>query len=378
MGWAEKLPSGSWRALYRDRSGKRRSAGTFPHKKAAENAATIAEDAARKVGWRDPNAGAMLWGDWFDAWWPTRGVEAGTAARDLGRFKKHILPEWSDVPLADITRHDVKAWATSLGADVSPATVKRILSNFSGSLAAAVDAEKLRDNPASRIPIAAGETDEMRFLTLNEYAALDHAFQNPYDRALAALLVGTGARWGEGVGIHLPRLDIRRGALRIAETWDDAMGRVKPWPKGRRIRTVPVPDWTIELLEPIIGDRTAGLLFDRGNGRPPISSNWRQRVWLPALERAEIGHLRIHDLRHTYASWLIQDGVPLARVGKLMGHVSPVTTQRYAHLVDEDMTGILRALPRPTRGADVGQPAAPVRITSIAPTKRGTSKSRGA
>lgn len=357
MGWAEELPSGKYRAVYRDRLGRRRSAGTFPHKRAAQKAADVAEDEARKIGWRDPNAGEMPWGAWFDIWFPTRGVEPGTAMRDRYRIDKHIAPHWAGTPLGAITRHDVKAWVTDLSATLAPASVYRVLSTFSASLAAAVDAELLTDNPAYKIRIASGETDSMRFLTLAEFNALYDAMPTFRDRALTALLAGTGARWGEGVGIQLPRLDMRRGVLRIAETWDNATQSVKAYPKDREPRSVPVPDWVMDELVPIVDGRTNGLLFDTGNGRPPIASNWRQRVWVPALEHAELGHVRIHDLRHTYASWLIQDGIPLAEVGRLMGHASTATTARYAHLAEQDNTRILRALPNPTRGADVGHEA---------------------
>jgi len=351
MGWAEKLPSGNYRAVFRDRHGKARSAGTFPHKRAAQKAADVAEEEARKTGYRDPRAGELAWGDWLETWFPTRGVEPGTAMRDRYRIDKHLTPQWSTTPLAAITRHDIKAWVTDLSASMAPASVYRVLSTFSASLAAAVDAELLTDNPAQRVRVTSGQTDPMRFLTLDEYDAMP-TFR---DRALVALLAGTGARWGEGVGVQLPRLDLRRGTLRIAEVWDNAMQRVKDYPKGRKIRDVPVPDWVGDELLPIVDDRKMGLLFDTGTGRPPIASNWRQRVWLPALEHAKLGHVRVHDLRHTYASWLIQDGIPLAEVGRLMGHVSTATTQRYAHLAEQDNSRILRALPNPARGADVGQ-----------------------
>lgn len=357
MPYTEKLPSGKYRALYRDNTGKRRSAGTFDHKKKAETAAAVAEAEARKLGWRDPAAGLKTWGEWSTAWWGSRAVEAGTLQRDKYRLDKYLVPRWRDVPLAHITRHEVKVWATELGANLAPASVQRILYLLSTSLTAAMDAELITTNPAYRIRIVKGETATERFLTRDEFSALLEQMQTQFDAAIVSFLVGTGARWGEGVGAQIKRLDIPRGNFRIAEVWDDAMHRQKPYPKGRKIRDVPIPGWVLDRVEPLIGDRAHGLVFEK-NGAPPDAHNWRARIWAPAVKRADVGHVRIHDLRHTYASWLIQDGVPLAEVGRLLGHVSPITTQRYAHLAEKDHTHILRALRDPSRGADVGQPEA--------------------
>jgi integrase len=59
------------------------------------------------------------------------------------------------------------------------------------------------------------------------------------------------------------------------------------------------------------------------------------QVWIRIRRRAAIPDVRIHDLRHSFASVAIQDGVPLHVIGKLLGHALPETTARYAHLADE-------------------------------------------
>lgn len=72
-------------------------------------------------------------------------------------------------------------------------------------------------------------------------------------------------------------------------------------------------------------------------------SRFRAR-WDAACRAAGVGHVRVHDLRHTYASWLLQSGVDLAEVGRLLGHTSPLTTQRYAHLAETPSAAVLEAL----------------------------------
>ena len=71
--------------------------------------------------------------------------------------------------------------------------------------------------------------------------------------------------------------------------------------------------------------------------------NWNRDLGVD-VKKSEIRQTRIHDLRHTYGSWLCQSGIPLRRIQKLMGHESITTTEQYAHLApstDEDIASIL-------------------------------------
>ena len=64
-----------------------------------------------------------------------------------------------------------------------------------------------------------------------------------------------------------------------------------------------------------------------------------------AVKRADLGHVRIHDLRHTFASFLVKNGVPLYHVSTLLGHSDIRITQRYAHLAPEHLHDVLKRLP---------------------------------
>lgn len=365
MGWAEKLPSGAWRALYRDRQGRRRSAGTFRLKAAAVRAAGAAEDDARRAGWRDPNAGLISWGEWCDAWLETRPVSAGTAARDASPLAKHVRPVWDDVPLVDITRQDVRAWAAKMRRDgLAASSVLRYLSVFSASLTAAVDANLIVVNPATRLKLPPASKGHERFLTEEEYGALV-AQLDDRDAAIANFLVGTGARWGEMAGLHLHRIDVERGMVGFVEVWDAKARSVKPYPKGKANREVPFLDW-VKATTPLTGTAKtcgldhlegrcrSGLVFPAAGGGVVDVANWTKRVWVHAVKDAGIGHVRVHDLRHTYASWLLQAGVSLAEVGRLLGHRSSATTERYAHLAQTPRAMIAAALPAPRVGQTWG------------------------
>lgn len=357
MAWTEKLPSGRWRGAYRLADGSKRSAGTFDHKRAAMNAAAAAEQEAGQLGWRDPRAALRTWGDWVTEWWPSRAVEPSTLLRDESRRTKHLDPQWGTVPLVDITRHDVKAWAADLlTSGMAPATVQRCVALLSASLVAAVDAEIITANPAARLRLANADNTRERYLTKDEAFRLLDEIPEGIPRAMAAMLFGTGLRWGEAAGATVQRLDSDAGVFRVAETWDDKLKQPKDYPKGRRRRTVPVPDWTLDHLEPLVVARRGGFIFLSADGTPLDHHNYRRRIWIPAVKRADLDDVHLHDARHTYASWLIQQGVPLEEVGRLLGHVSPLTTRRYAHLAETPSASVLGALSRPEpRGADVGQ-----------------------
>lgn len=336
-------PSKKYRGLYRDKDGKTRSAGTFVHKDRALAEAIKAEDAVSAPGWRDPKMGLKPWGEWAEVWWSTRTVEPGTLARQKSGLTKHLIPKWGDAPLAGISRQDVRAWAAELGrTSLSPSSVQRHVHLLSASLAAAVDAGLITANPAARLKLPSGQIDVHRYLTRDEADRLLDAIADPLSNLMVSTLLGTGLRWGEMIGLQVNRLDLARNTLRVAEVWDMTQRSLKAYPKGRKIREVPVPPWLVERLTPQVEGRSKGFVFERNDGVLPDYWNWRKEHWDSAA--ALVGKPRIHDLRHTYASWLIQDGVSLARVGQLLGHISPATTQVYAHLAEVKASDIFASI----------------------------------
>ena len=359
MAWAEKLPSGRWRGVYRDAAGRRRSLGeTFTHKPRAERASAAAEQQARRSVWADPDASRRTWGEWCEQWWSTRTVEPSTLVVDASRRRTHLDPRWGDVPIGAIRRHDVYAWVSDLSRrGVGASTVQRTVHLLSASLAAAVDAQVIDANPAARIKLSRGSQAQERFLTREEYRQLLDAMPTSYDQLVVNFLAFTGMRWGEMSGLHWNRVDVDRGVARVVEVFDEKTSTIKAYPKGRRVRDVPLPTWLLEELQSRPRQSGCGLPHVSGRCRSGLvlttqqqtvlrGSNW-SRVWRAAVGRADIGHVRIHDLRHTYASWLLQGGVPIARVGQLLGHASTATTAKYAHLDEAPSDQVLSVLSAP-------------------------------
>jgi integrase len=108
-------------------------------------------------------------------------------------------------------------------------------------------------------------------------------------------------------------------------------------PKSKRShRVVPVPPHTLEGMSVLMTGRPRdAIVFTAPHGGPVTDEHFRNRVWYPAIAAAGIRRFPPRIMRHTAASWLVQDGVLLYDVQQLLGHEDYATTQRYAHLAPD-------------------------------------------
>jgi integrase len=354
MAWKEQLPNGLYRACWRDDLGKRRSRGGFTQAAAAMRFAGEQESKGRRGETQAGQRRSPTWGAWSAEWLKLRTVEPSTARQDKVRLERYLVPQWAGVRLNRITQRDVQAWVNELAASdiagggrpLSAATVDRVLRLFSASMGEAVHAGLLPATPCVkvRLPVAAPSSE--RYLSRAEFDVVAQFLPEPYKTA-AKLLAGTGMRFGEMAGLHWNRVDLMRGNITVVETWDSAARRVKAYPKSKKPRVVPIPTWVADALADRPPESGAGCGLPHAVGRCRSSlvvaapgggaldgHNMGQRAWADATERAGLHGVRLHDLRHSYASWLVQDGLPLQEVQRLLGHASVVTTQRYSHFGD--------------------------------------------
>lgn len=287
---------------------------------------------------------------WFEQWDASRtGVEDETRDKDRSMYERHWKPALGALPLdlidktaiAGVVNHIAKKGNN--GKPYKDKTVRNYHGLLSGVLNAAVEEELIPKNPSQRMRLPRStehETEEMRFLTLDEFWTL-HAEIPDYWQPLVTTLAGTGIRWSEAEALTI-RDVLPDGRLRINKA---AKGRganryIGPpkSPKSRRTLTL-APEVT-EALTPLITDRPAtARLFVGPRGGPIRHRTFWSDIWYPAVERAglEEPRPRIHDLRHFHASRLLNQGWSMYIVQRRLGHESIVTTEsRYGHL-DIDM-----------------------------------------
>ena len=136
----------------------------------------------------------------------------------------------------------------------------------------------------------------------------------------------------------------------------------KPYPKDNEPRTMGLPQELVTQLTAHITDRglaSDDLLFATREGTPISRNTFRTRIWRPAVAASGIDFdIRVHDLRHADASWLLAGGSDLRSVMDRMGHAQITTTQKYLHTLPDADTKNLTALDR-IRNPVPGSPPEP-------------------
>lgn len=260
---------------------------------------------------------------------------------DLDLHLKPLL----DLQFSQLNRDRVAEWIRSLEvAGLSPTTIRRLTVQASSVQRAAIDAGLANTNPFTRHRTGRRDRDvrtQMHCLTHQEWAMLAATLPAGVYRDLATTLVGTGMRFGEATALKVANveLDADPPRLYVAQAWksDGANGWVLGPPKSLRSRrTITFGTVVAEALQRRTEDKGPDeLVFTTpAEGAPIRNSNFSGRVWRPAVQATGLTGLRIHDLRHTYCSWLLAAGVPVLEVSRRLGHESMQTTSTiYAHVM---------------------------------------------
>lgn len=247
--------------------------------------------------------------------------ETVKAARLMLRL--HVLPGLGSWPMDRITRADVARWHRSLGA--TPVRANRALALLGAMYAVAGKWGLLEAgyNPARGVPRFA-EQPRTRFLSLDELAAIGDRFVwygATWGGQALLLLLLTGARRGEVAALRWEDVDLERGLARLRSRKAGPLVLVLPSAACKLLQKV----------QRLVGNP---YVFPGAREGQHVCPNALTNIWRKLCRQAGVAGVRLHDVRHTFASVLAGRGASLPQIGGLLGHSQPSTTARYAHLAD--------------------------------------------
>jgi integrase len=350
-------------AQYRDPEGRIRSAGTHPSRRAAERAGNREEQLVHNGSWHDRSLGAVPFKQYVeDTWLPSKHIEPTTRAAYSSYLDKHFFPFFGKKLLNQITPSLVQDWVTKAAADgLSPRSIQKYHTMLHSIFKRAVRDRLMLTNPCEHTELPKVITRKSTTITADEFDRLLTAIPERH-RVMVETAIETGMRWGELIALRPRHIDFLRKTVTVEETIVEVSRKhsptgeryvVKPYPKDNEPRTFGVDDDWLAKVALHIQSRSLGrdqLLFTTTAGTPISRNTFRTRVWLPAVAASGIGfNVRIHDLRHAHASWILSEGSDLKSVMDRMGHAQIQTTQKYLHALPEGDQKNLDALARARR-----------------------------
>jgi integrase len=250
----------------------------------------------------------------------------------------HLLPVFGDKTLAAVTPRllaEYKVQRREEGA--APATINKELGLVRHAFNMAIrEWEWCRENPMHRVRMEPVHNQIDRWLTAEEERRL-LAAAPAWLQEIIIFALHTGMRRGEILSLQWQDLDFSRGVLVVMNS------------KNRERRTIPL---NVKVFELLAGKQQTGMfkkgeVFTSSQGTTLDARNL-MRAFYAAMEKARIINFRFHDLRHTFATRLVQMGVDLYKVQRLLGHKTPAITQRYAHHSPESLRDSVAVLEKKT------------------------------
>lgn len=297
-------------------------------------------------------AGKYTVGDWMEVWFQDYAkikVRPSSHQTYQGYIHNHIRPNIGDIPLEKLTSLDLQKFYKKLlttgrvdrveakgqPKGLSAKTVRNIHQILSSGLKLAQEQRLILTNPAEGCALPRVEHQEMKTLTTVQLASFFREARESGVFELYYLELATGLRRGELLGLKWEDVDLERGDLRVRRQVSRINGEVMEAPLKTKnaYRTLPLAEDTVSVLREQrrkVGNST--WVFPSSNGGP-ISPDSVLHMLHRVLKRAGLPKVRFHDLRHTFATLALQNGVDVKTVSGMLGHFSAgFTLDTYAHI----------------------------------------------
>lgn len=343
MASIQKRDNGRWRARYRDDAGKEH-ARHFDRKVDAQRWLDEVTASVVTGQYVDPRAGRMTFDAWFSTW-SEQQVWASMTQVQADLVRRTVT--FGSVPLSQLRESHLQAWVKHMSAnDYAANTIHTRVMPVRAALRAAVRERRIATDPSAGItlPRRANRSTSLQVATHAEVGRL-LAASEPRMQAFVAVCAFAGLRLGEAAGLQVDDIDFLRRRLHVSRQVQKRRGGPSELkaPKYESARAVFLSDELLQLLAAHVEHHVTGpgrFLFT-GSTNQPIPPTTVHHWWMRLCQRAEVGRLTIHGLRHYFASGLIASGCDVVTVQRSLGHKSPsVTLDTYSHLwpTAEDQT----------------------------------------
>jgi integrase len=298
-----------------------------------------------------PRAGLLIVKEVYDSWSASQGhISAKTAATRKSSWGSRVEPQWGHVAVADVKTAAVRAWVAKMVTDeVGTPTIENAFGLLRQVLGTAVEDSRIPRNPCDGVKMPKRPHADRGYLSHAQVAALAGAVVRQHE--VVRFLAYTGLRWGEMAALRVQDFDILRRRVNVSRSVTESGGLRWSTPKTYERRSVPFPAVLAdELATLMVGKGRDALVFTDQRGNVLRNSNWRARVFQPAVEKCQkaddsFPSITPHDLRHTAASLAISAGANVKAVQRMLGHAkASMTLDVYADLFDEDLDGVADCL----------------------------------
>lgn len=248
-------------------------------------------------------------------------------------MENRVLPYFKDKPINEISPADIRQWQNGLINDgLKPTTQHTINAKLNTVLNYAVNYCGLQRNPCS-VTGSIGEQNagEMDFWTLEEFQTFIHGIENPMYHVLFSILYYAGLRCGEVLALTPADIDFEKKTIRVAKTYHRFHRKdVITTPKTKNsIRTVPIPNFLCDqirdYMKRIYGLRESDRLL-------PVVDGAVRKAFKRWCIKSGVKQIRVHDLRHSHVSLLIDMGFPAILIAKRIGDTVEMINSTYGHL----------------------------------------------
>jgi len=337
---------------YRKRSPENSRAGAQAYELVLRQRLAHGEDV---LGMRPQSAEhtfAQFSNTWFEQYVVTNNKPSEQVTKKYA-LSGSLIPFFGAMPIGQISGHDIERYKTAeIRRGVSRKTVNNRLTILRKCLHTAYEWLSLPGAPPKFVWLKCPppRTD---YLTPDECAVLLR-HSDGIVREMILTAIRTGMRLGEIVGLQWSSIDWLNETIAVDHSYSKHIKTLGS-PKGNRVRHIPMDLDVFEVLA--ARKRETGFVFHDELGRP-LTHKWLSSALAQVCQRGGLRRTKWHTLRHTFASHLAMNGVPLNAVQTLLGHTSIATTMRYAHVAPSTLREAIKLVnPRTADVAKRGQPA---------------------